>query len=130
MGIYMKNLVAYTIFLFCCGCASHLLRNEVVFEFVNLSTNRIHGEEVKGFPEEVAGGWLIPAKEENHPSGTVVLSEIIHIEKQIKIVWHENKKLHEWELKRDDLGLPSKLTGGRVRFTYLGGEKWRIKLLK
>jgi hypothetical protein len=37
---------------------------------------------------------------------------------------------HQAELKRDDWGIPPKVKKGKVRFTYLGGDKWRVKIFE
>jgi hypothetical protein len=34
---------------------------------------------------------------------------------------------HQIEFKRDELGIPPKLTNEKIRLTYLGNDKWRIK---
>jgi hypothetical protein len=76
-----------------------------------------------------------------------VFSETVHIKSKIKIVWKDGGKsgwagglksgellpdgpAHEVVFKRADLGIPPKLNGGKVRFTYLGNGKWRVKLLE
>jgi hypothetical protein len=68
----------------------------------------------------------------------------VRINSQITIKWRDNGKggwpggvnppgstppgvAHEIEFKRDKLGIPAKLTSGKIRFTYLGDDKWRIK---
>jgi hypothetical protein len=73
-------------------------------------------------------------------------SETVRVGKKIKIVWKDNGTqgwpgglevpgsvppgaTHEAEFSRDDLGIPAKLSSGKIRFTYLGSDKWRVRLL-
>ena len=45
--------------------------------------------------------------------------------------WSESTRQRQSEevlLKRTELSLPTKLTGGRLCFTYLGNQKWRVVL--
>lgn len=36
---------------------------------------------------------------------------------------------HDAKFNRDNLKIPPKMKSGRVCFTYLGNDKWRVKLL-
>jgi hypothetical protein len=116
--------------LFAAGCVSSFGEQEVVFEFVNLSTNKIRSEAVKGLPPVVVGGSLLPSRDEERPDGTVVLFGPIKIPDQITMVWKENGAIRETQLKRSELGLPATLKNQKLRFAYLGNGKWRIKVLK
>lgn len=112
------------------GCLNSFGEQQVVFEFVNLCTNKIRSEAVKGLPPVVAGGSLSPSGDEAHPDSTVVLSGPIKIPEQITMVWKEDGASREAQLKRSELGLPATLKNQRIRFGYLGNGEWRIKLLK
>jgi hypothetical protein len=112
------------------GCLNSFGEQQVVFEFVNLSTNKIRSEAVKGLPPVVAGGSLLPSGDEEHPDSTVVLSGPIKIPDQITMVWKEGGVSREAQLKQSELGLSATLKNQRIRFAYLGNGKWRIKLLK
>lgn len=112
------------------GCLNSLGEQQVVFEFVNLSTNKIRSEAVKGLPPVVAGGSLLPSRDEERPDSTVVLSGPIKIPDQITMVWKEGGASREAQLKRNELGLPATLKNQTMRFVYLGNGKWRIKALK
>lgn len=145
----MKNTVL-SVILTCVGisCANGAGLPEVTFEYFNLSTNELWVTDVVGLPRNATPGRLLPGREENPLDVKAsVFSETIHIKSKIKIVWKDGGKLgwpgglkpgelvpvgatHEVEFNREDLGIPAKLSSGRVRLTYLGNEKWRVKLLK
>jgi len=90
----------------------------------------------------------MPSHAEDQLETTVsVFSETVRIKDRITIMWRDNGNegwpgglkipgsippgvAHQVEFKREDLGLPSKMNAGKVRFTYLGNDKWRVKLLK
>ncbi len=129
----------------CAGCASHA---EVGFEWFNLGTNEIWVTDVIGIPAEASPGRLI----QNHAEDQLersesVYSETVRLGDRITIKWKDNGKqgwpggftspgslpsgtAHVVELKREDLGIPQKLSNGKIRFTYLGDEKWRVRFLK
>jgi hypothetical protein len=48
----------------------------------------------------------------------------------LKIVWREGATSHQAEFKRDDLGIPANVKNGKVRFTYLGADKWRVRVFE
>jgi hypothetical protein len=130
------------------GCVSGFGVQSVTFEYFNLSTNDIWVNNVIGLPSEAAPGHLKPCQAEDQLSVKAsVFYETIPISSSIKIVWKDNGKqgwpgglkpnelvppgiTHEVEFKRDDFGIPAKLTNVIVRFTYLGDDKWRIKFFK
>jgi hypothetical protein len=121
---------------------------EVDFEWFNLSTNEIWVADASGLPDQSWAGRLMPVHGEDQLSvAASVIMETVRIKDQIVIKWKENGKegwphgvtslpdgtprtgvIHEAVFKRADLGIPPKLTHGKVRFTYLGGDKWRIKI--
>jgi hypothetical protein len=120
----------------------------VSFEWFNLSTNEIWVTAVIGFPKDASPGRLTPNRSENRlERSEIVISETVRIKDRITIMWKNNGALgwlgglktpggvlpgtaHQVELKRDDLGIPAKLNSERIRFTYLGDDKWRVRLLK
>jgi hypothetical protein len=128
----MKRLIIILMpLLLCTGCVSGLVGQNVAFEYFNLSTNRIKVVDVVGLPAEATPGVLIPSQTEDGLSVKAsVFYETVHIKSQIKIVWQEADTSHEFVLKRDDFGIPATLRSGKIRFTYLGGEKWRVKRLE
>lgn len=120
---------------------------DVSFEWFNLSTNQIWVVEVVGLPPEASCGRLMPSKGENPLEGaTSVFSETLDIKRKLTIVWKDAgtngfQRLkppalsppgveHRLELKRDDLGIPPRITNGKIRFTYLGNEQWRVRFFK
>jgi hypothetical protein len=131
------------------GCmASTAGLPEVTFEYFNLSTNEIWVTDVVGLPRQATPGRLMTIREETELEVSAShFLEAVSIKKRIKIMWKDNgmqgwpgglKKhetippgtAHQVDLKRDDLGIPAKLSSGKIRFTYLGDEKWRVKLYK
>jgi len=143
----MKRLViALMTILLCNGCASIAGLPEVDFEWFNITTNQIWVVDAIGLPPDATPGRLMPspAEEPLHVKASVY-SETVRIKDRIKVVWkeagvqewHGGLKpgelvppgvLHEAEFDRAELGIPARLTHGKLRFTYLGGGKWRVKL--
>jgi hypothetical protein len=119
---------------------------EVTFEWFNLSTNEIFVTDTIGLPNEASPGRLTPNRTEDQLEVSGIgFSETVYIKDRIVIKWNDNGKdgfhgdfgppgivlpgiAHKAEFKREDLGLPAKLESGKIRFTYLGNDKWRIKL--
>jgi len=144
--VMKHSIIALMLALLWTGCASIAGLPEVTFEWFNLSTNQIWVVEAEGLPPDAYAGRLMPSPaEEQLRVAASVFSETVHIKDRIKIVWKDGGAQgwpgglkpgelvppgvsHEVEFKRADLGIPAKLTHGKVRFTYLGGDKWRVKL--
>lgn len=123
---------------------------EVSFEWFNLSTNQIWVTNVSGLPLEASPGRLMPSHAEDRlESSQSVFAEVIRIGDRIVIKWKDNGTqgfsgyarsgspgndppgvANQAEFKRDELALPAKTGNAKIRFTYLGNDKWRIKLLK
>lgn len=146
MNEMKKVILALLLSLAASGCG-YGSRGEVEFEWYNLGTNEIYVTEVIGLPLEATPGRLGPVLSEDrlHVASSV-LFESIRIKDQLTILWKDNGKegwpggveppgseprgtAHRFELKRDDLGIPAKVKVGTIRFTYLGDNKWRVKLL-
>jgi hypothetical protein len=90
----------------------------------------------------------MPSRSEDQLDVTAsVFSEVMNIGGRIVIKWRDNGpagwpgglkipgsvppgEAHEVEFKRNDLKIPDKLEKARVRLTYLGNDKWRIKLIE
>ena len=145
--VVMKRLViALMPVLLCAGCVSVAGLPEVTFEWFNLSTNQIWVVEVVGLPPEAHAGRLMPSPaEEQLRVAASTYSETVRIKDRIRIVSKDNGAQgwpgglksgelvppgvsHEAEFRRAELGIPARLTHGKLRFTYLGGDKWRVKL--
>lgn len=126
----MNTVLASVVLLVCCaGCSD---TNEVVFLYFNLSPNEIVVDSIAGLPPWASPGVLVPvhAEDQLSTSGMSSSGETVRVAPTLKIVWHEAGALHQAGFKRDDLGIAAKMKKGKVRFTYLGGDKWRIKLLE
>ena len=140
--IFLTGLISI---LFCGSC---LALPEVEFVYFNLSTNEIWIERVIGLPAEASPGRMAPAKGEDRPSEkSMTFFETVRVADKLKIVWKDNGRqgwpgggkagelsrpgvVHEAEFKRDDFKIPAKMKSGKVRFTFLGNDKWRITYLK
>ncbi len=134
------------IILLCAGCAAKKEAGNVSFEWFNLSTNQIWVTDLVGLPGEASAGRMLPDKAEDQlESKGSTFMETVQFGERIKISWKENDptgwpgglktgervppgETHSAEYSRDELGIPPKLNIGKVRFTYLGGDKWRVKL--
>jgi hypothetical protein len=131
--------------LFAGGCARGSDLKEVGFEWFNLSTNQIWVTELVGLPAEASAGRLMPCHAEDQlERSESIFSETVRIGSKIKIVWKDNGAqgwpgglktgelvpagtTHAAEFSRDKLGIPAKMSIGKIRFTYLGGDQWRIR---
>lgn len=113
------------------GCVSGLGEKEVNFEWINLNATRIKVVEVGGVPPNVMPGVLSPSQSEALATKTAVAVAYgpVHIKDRLTIIWQEGNVSHETEFKRDDLKIPARLTGGTLRFTYLGDDKWRVRII-
>jgi hypothetical protein len=128
MQIFIAGLMSI---FFCGGCLAGADVPQVEFAFFNLSTNEIRVTGVIGLPVEASPGRLQPVHSDTNrleEKGSIYF-EPVRIADQLKIVWEERGSTNRLELKRSDLKIPAKLTSGKVRFTYLGNDKWRVKLL-
>ena len=128
------------------GC-SRLGGGDVTFEWFNLSTNQIWVTDLAGLPPKASVGRLMPshAEAQLEVSASVFL-EPVRVKDQIKITWKDGGAQgwpgglksgelvppgtpQEAEFSREVLGIPAKLNSGRVRFTYLGTNTWRVRLI-
>jgi hypothetical protein len=110
------------------GCAA---LTEVDFVYFNLSTNEIFVDSIAGLPVWASPGVLVPVHAEDQLSESSMTSwDPVRVAAKLTIVWREGGKIHQVELKRDDLGIPAKVKKGKVRFSYLGGDKWRVRYLE
>jgi hypothetical protein len=129
--------------LLCAGCLRGLAGQKIEFVYFNLSTNEIWVVSVAGVPAWASPGRLAPVRGEDQLSEKGSVSfETVRVADKLRIKWQEGGQQgwpggeyaprgvsHEAEFKRDELRIPAKLKNGKVRFTYLGGDKWRIKLI-
>ena len=139
----MRNFILVLVLSFASvRCAKAL--PEVHFEWYNLSPNEIWITDVVGLPHEASPGRLMPCHAEDQLEvKESIFSETVQITDRITILWKDNGKngwqgglkipgsippgeAHQFDLKRVDSGIPPKLNAGKVRFTYLGNDKWRI----
>jgi|ERR1044071_4164294 hypothetical protein len=116
-------LILSAVLLF--GCS-----RQVDFVYFNLSGQEIRVTDISGLPGFATPGVLVPSSDDtnrlNEKSATSF--EAVRIADQITIRWTETNKKQELQLQREGLGVPAKLSGGRLCFTYLGDGKWRVKL--
>ena len=145
----MKNMIlSLVVALVCVDCANGAGLPEVTFEWFNLSTNQIWVTDVSGLPPEASPGRLMPSHTESQLDRSAsVFSETVRIKDRITIKWKDNGKegwpgglkipgsippgvAHQAEFQRAELGLPAKLKNAKIRFTYLGKDKWRVTRLK
>ena len=142
----MKIILAGIFSILFCGSCSAL--PEVEFIYFNLSTNEIWIERVLGLPSEASPGRLGPAKGKDRPSEkSMTFFETVRVADKLKIIWKDNGPqgwpgggkpgdlsrpgvVHEAEFKRDDLKIPARMKSGKVRFTFLGNDKWSVKYVE
>ena len=105
--------------------------SEVDFDFFNLSTNEIFVVSIAGLPVWAAPGVLVTGHTEDQlPDKSATSWDPVRIAPKLTIVWREDGKIHQAEFKRNDFGIPAKIKKGKVRFSYLGGDKWRVRYLE
>lgn len=129
----MKSILTSVAFIFChMGSVGCYAMREVDFVYVNLSENEIIVDSIDGLPPWVTPGVLVSSHAEDRLSekSMTMLGGPVEISPVLKIVWREGEALHHAKLTRDDLGMPAKIRTGKIRFTYLGGDKWRVTIFK
>jgi hypothetical protein len=126
----MKTFLASGVLVLCCVACSGM--KEVDFLYFNLSTNEVVVDSIAGLPPWASPGVLVPVQAEDRLSAATAATfdETVRIAPVLRITWREGGTSHKAELKRDDLGIPAKMRQGKVRFTYLGADKWRVKFLE
>ena len=104
----------------------------VDFSYFNLSGHEIKVTDISGLPSAATPGYLVAVPDDTNQLNEVSahLYESVQIADTMKIVWDENGVSREFKAKRDDLSIPSRLHSGKVRFTYLGDGKWRIRFTR
>jgi len=125
----MKAFLTSVAFTLCCvGCSD---MSEISFVYFNLSPTEIVVDSIAGLPPWASPGVLVPVRAEDQlsESRTTSLDGSIKVAPTLTIVWREGGASHQAELKRDEVGIPAKIKKGKIRFTYLGGDKWRVKVL-
>jgi len=126
----MKTFLASVALMLCCvGCSD---MSEINFVYFNLSPKEIVVDSIAGLPPWASPGVLVPSHAEDQLSEKSATSYdgAVDVPATLKIVWHEGGASHEAQLKRDEVGIPAKIKKGKIRFTYLGGDKWRVKVLE
>ena len=104
---------------------------EVDFVWFNLSGHEIRVTDISGLPATATPGVLVAVPDDTNRlhEASATFWESIKVGESIKITWNESGASRQFEAKRADLSIPSRLNGGQVRFSYLGDGKWRIRLL-
>jgi hypothetical protein len=142
----MRNILIVISMIFGSGgCVSSGGPTQVTFVYFNISSNAIWITDMLGLPRDATPGRLEPVHGEDQLSeASSSIPGTVRVPEKIRIIWKENGKqgwpggvkppgsvppgvTHEAEFKRSDLGIPTDLRNGKVRFTYLGDDKWRIK---
>ncbi len=125
----MKAFLASVAFMLCgVGC---FYVNKIDFVYFDLGPNEIFVDSVAGLPPWAAPGVLVPSLAEDQFSekSATTYNGPVAVPATLTIVWHEGGASHRLELKRDDLGIPAKIKKGKIHFSYLGADKWRVRFL-
>ena len=126
------------------GCSGGGGLPDASFEWFNLGPKEIWVTDVVGIPMQASPGRLTPSRGEDELESTSSsFAEMVRLDDRIEIKWKENEAnnwphglyepdnppgiKHEAEFMRTNFGMPAKLISGKIRFTYLGDDKWRIK---
>lgn len=107
------------------GCLTWKL---VTFQWCNESRQKIWVDEVKGFHQSVAAGWVLPGDKPGDKTGNY--GGPIRVENSIAIRWKSGNEEHNQALSREEAGLPKTLNGDTVRFTYQADGRWRIEQVR
>ncbi len=103
---------------------------KIDFVYFNLGPNEIFVDSIAGLPLRASPGVLVPVLAEDQLSETsaTFYGATVDVPLTLKIIWKEGGSLHQAQLKRDESGIPAKFKNGKIRFTYLGADKWRVKV--
>ena len=140
----LRLILALASFALLTGCSQ---RGDVVFEWFNLSTNQVWVTSVAGIPDEASCGRMMPDPVEDrlHVKASHFM-EPVRVAAKIRVTWKEDTVTawqgglkpgdlvppgvsHDAAFDRTQLGIPSRLSTGTIRFTYLGGGAWKIRLV-
>lgn len=124
-----KLLLSFLSVMLLVGCSEI---RQVDFVWFNLSDHEIVVTGISGLPPTVAPGVLVTVSDDTNRLNRagVTLFESVHVADAIKIVWEEGGLSREFETRRLDLSLPSRLDEGQIKFTYLGDGKWRVRFVR
>jgi hypothetical protein len=140
----LRLIIVLTSFALLTGCSR---RGNVVFEWFNLSTNQVWVTGVAGIPDEASCGRMMPdpAEDRLHVKASHFM-EPVQVAREIKVTWKEDTVTawqgglkpgelvppgasHDAAFDRTELGIPSRLNSGTIRFTYLGNRAWKVRLV-
>lgn len=120
------QLITFLGILFVSGCD---FKRTIDIEYFNISEHRINVT-VVGTEQDASPGVLVPNDlGETVPVASSIFYEPVKFDDIIKIEWTVDKDdtKHEQEFKRDDLGIPSIVNGGTIKFTYSKSGEWEIQ---
>jgi hypothetical protein len=105
--------------------------SHVDFAYFNLSGTEIYVTQIDGFPPNATPGVLMSVHDGNNKreAKAAHFFENVHIGERIAIQWQEGATSHEVQLKREEVGLPRELMRGEIQLTYLGEDRWRVKIV-
>lgn len=130
-----ESIFSYSLILVCfyslifSGCRNSKTTN---LYYSNFSDNKVIFR-VMGVTPDVSPSSLQPG------DGVDLLTEVsthiydpVHFNDIVKIEWTigDDATKHEQEFRRDDLGIPSVINGGKVTFIYTQTGNWEIKYSK
>lgn len=103
------------------------------FDYFNRSEDREIYVSVIGIDPNPSPGYVIP-NDINimTPDASSSFGDPVRFDDIIKIEWTvgEDTKKHEQEFRREDLGIPSVVSGGKITFTYTQIGNWEISYSK
>jgi len=126
----MKTFLASVALMLCgVGCTGI---GEINFVYFNLSPKEIVVDSIVGLPPWASPGVLVPVHSDGRPSEASATSYDgpVNVPVALRIVWREGGASHQAELKRDEVGIPATVRKGKISFTYLGDDKWRVNALE
>lgn len=124
-SLYIISVVFWI--MLCSGCGDS---GWTEYYNVNLSEQKLKVT-IVGFSPDASPGALMPGAGTSQLKEKTqhIAGEPITIDETITISWtiEGSSVMNSVKLKRDDMGIPAQVRGGRITFTYTADGEWNIK---
>ena len=110
--------------LFCAGCAGWKWTD---FEYVNSSGGRIYVE-VEGVHPDPSPGNMAANTEGKGTTAGSHFGDVVTFDDTIGIISSvEGGEQRRQDFSREELGIPARVSGGKITFTYTAEGQWRVE---
>ncbi|MBN2511805.1 MAG: hypothetical protein JXB18_02595 [Sedimentisphaerales bacterium] len=122
-GLIFKCLLVSIITL--SGCNNW---NWTDIEYTNISNNRLRVD-VSGVSPDISPGNMAPNTDGAGSKAGLHFGDPVHLSDNIIIGWTigSEQTKYKKEFKRNDLGIPAIVKGGKIEFIYTEDNDWEIK---